>query len=78
MKYAIERNVKPPVKLTKPGRPPIYPFEQMAVGDSFLIHNPTTKKARSVRNAAFSYGKNHSYRFSASNASNGLRVWRIA
>ena len=51
-----------------------YPFERMAVGDSFLCPDNHIK---SVRAAAHQFGKRTTKRFVTRMTPDGLRVWRV-
>jgi hypothetical protein len=53
-----------------------YPFNDMTVGDSFLIREPSMVK--NVRSAAWMYSKRHGWRFSCRKVDGGWRVWRVA
>lgn len=68
--FKIERGVSIP-----PDRrgAAIYPFGEMAPGDSFLAPNG----ANAIR-AAHGYGKRHGQRFTSRKVEGGVRIWRIA
>jgi hypothetical protein len=53
-----------------------YPFDDMHVGDSFLITDPGMVK--NARSAAWMYAKRHGQRFSCRRVEDGWRVWRVA
>lgn len=69
----IERCV--PVPEHRTGRPPKYPWADMAVGDSFRAHGVTINGLRST--ASYHAGKlGRGFRVRAEG--DGLRVWRVA
>jgi hypothetical protein len=51
-----------------------YPFENMQVGDSFLL--PETIKRTSVAVAAMRYGRNNNKKFTVRKTKDGFRCWR--
>lgn len=74
----IEKNIPlpSPRNLLSMGRPRIYPFNVMEVGDSFAI---PLKKKNAVAATANRYGKNNNMKFATRLMDNGMvRVWRIA
>ena len=56
------------------GRPRLYPFPAMKVGDSFLVGRD---KAYSAARAAYNYGVKTRRRFSAARVDGGARIWRV-
>lgn len=79
----IQKAVPMPNSLQKkgasPGRPSLYPFADMEVGDSVLVdgYNASTTGCP-IYNAARSYGKNNGKRFSGKKEGEGkVRVWRV-
>lgn len=52
-----------------------FPFDQMEVGDSFLINGAEPGK---VSGAAYHYGRTHQKKFSIQKTEDGHRCWRIA
>lgn len=50
-----------------------YPFEDMKVGDSFLIKGNYMK----VASSASWYGKRHQQKFSVRRTEEGYRCWRL-
>ena len=84
MPINIEKGVPLPPP-THRGRKPIskYPFEGMAVGDSFLIPAETPDELRKVQSqvgGAISHFRRQGYwewRFATRQLNKGLRVWRI-
>lgn len=68
------------------GRGENYPFQSMAIGDSFFVIGQATsiygkkgvrKKASAIA-CAHIYGKKHGLKFSGRNVEGGIRIWRIA
>lgn len=53
-----------------------YPFDDMQVGDSFLITDAGMVK--NARSAAWMYSKRHRMKFSCRKVDGGWRVWRTA
>ena len=76
MEYKIEKNIPVP-KLKQKGQS-IYPFVEMAVGDSFFVGDKSIER---IRSAASWAGKRHNMKFTVTkNQANGIvgaRVWRI-
>ena len=63
----VEKHIPIPMK---------YPFDQMELGDSFLI--PQTVKRQTVSIAALRYGNKHGMKFTTRKMSDGsYRCWRI-
>jgi hypothetical protein len=62
---------------TRKGPRPIYPWDQMKIGDSFLV--PPDKKIDSFRRAAaVACRKRAGWKFSVINTESGYRCWRVA
>lgn len=58
------------------GRPSVYPFERMDVGDSFLVPSDRGMKARL---AASAWKRNHSgWDYTSRQDVDGVRIWRTA
>ena len=56
-----------------------YPFEEMALGDSFFVPGRTISQMSAVSCAASRRTKHkYSCRSRRENATNGIRVWRVA
>jgi hypothetical protein len=53
-----------------------YPFDDMDVGDSFLLTDPSMVK--NARSAAWMYSRRHGMKFSCRKVEGGWRVWRTA
>lgn len=71
MTYKISKNKPLPPART------LYPWQDMEVGDSFLVPGPHDKASGGkVRSAACDYGRRHGLAFSVRVEGDGLRVWR--
>lgn len=90
-KYVIESNIPlPPRKFGANGRPQVYPFAHMRVGDSFEVSlsdygskraNKIEQVMSAVGNCARLYAKRHNpdAKFSVRKLSTTtMRIWRIA
>jgi len=53
-----------------------YPFDDMNVGDSFLLTDHSMVK--NARSAAWMYSRRHGMKFSCRKVEDGWRVWRTA
>lgn len=74
----IEKNIPIPSPRNplSMGRPRIYPFHVMEVGDSFAV---IMKKKNAVAATANRYGKNNNMKFATRKMDDGtIRVWRTA
>jgi hypothetical protein len=67
----IEKDIPLP-EAKKVGKPSLYPFEQMEVGDSFFIAKP--KNTMSA--ATYAYGKKAGKKFTVVEVEGGSRIWR--
>jgi hypothetical protein len=76
MAYEILRDKEPPEKQHRRGREPVYPFADMAIGDSFII---TEASKASVYHAASMYRCRHApWCFQLQKDDEGnLRLWRV-
>lgn len=72
MTYKIERDVPIP---SGTGRPPIYPFEDLKVGESFVV---SPEDAGRVRSAASHASKTYNIKITIRKAEDGYRCWRTA
>lgn len=70
----IESNIPAP-KSQGRGRPPIYPFGDMDVGDSIFIESQ--HMGGSAYLAAMQHGRLHSKKFSGRSVEGGIRIWRV-
>lgn len=72
-KYKVDKNIPIPEKTIFCNRK--YPFNEMQIGDSFLVKN----KSMPVVSAAKSgfVKKNPNYQFTMRKVKDGIRVWRI-
>ncbi len=68
----IDRNVPMPAKPHAGGRPSIYPWAELEIGDSFFVPD---KKSSNC--GAWMAGKLLGRKFSARTVDGGVRVWRI-
>lgn len=55
-----------------------YPFDQMEIGDSFLVPMPANKSPSSIYSALSQAKKRLKINLTSSRVEGGLRVWRIA
>lgn len=56
----------------------VYPFGDLAVGQSFLVPTDEASKKRArVSSAANMHGKKHNSRFATRIVEGGVRVWRV-
>jgi hypothetical protein len=77
MSYKIEKNHEFPTK-----RRNKFPFDQMEIGDSFLVPNSEFTDSSNVRqniyNAATAYkAKQPDFKCSVKLVDDGMRVWRV-
>lgn len=70
MEIKIDKNV--PIPKDSRGGKLKYPFDKMAIGDSFF------SLSKSARGAATIYGRRHEMKFSSREENNGVRIWRVA
>lgn len=70
----IESNIPIP-KISKKGRQKVYPFDEMAVGDSFYIEDKSTSQLSSV---AYNWSKRYDpqAKFVVKQENKGARIWR--
>lgn len=68
-KFKLDKN------MTLPDKKTLYPFAEMAKGDSFLVRESDSYNR--VRSAATTYGSRHGKKFSCRITKDGLRIWRI-
>lgn len=76
--YAIRKNVPKPEATKRGGRPTVYPFDDMAVGDSFVVTDDV--KRTTVLSAAQRAAKRLGVKFSVGidPETGKLAVWRDA
>jgi hypothetical protein len=72
MTYQITKGL--PIPKISAGRPAIYPFAVLEVGDSFFSDN---QGVANVRSAACAFARNHKVRFIVRKEGEGARCWRI-
>lgn len=76
--FKIEKGIPIPPSKGGAGRPTLYPFAKMEVGDSFTIESARKQQGRMCAIAS-DYGKRHGMRFTVRTIGDGmLRVWRVA
>ena len=68
----IAKNI--PIPEGGKGRPLVYPFGNMEIGDSVYVDG---RKKASIQAACRGYGKRHNMRFTTRAEKSGLRVWRV-
>lgn len=75
--YVIEKGV--PVVDSR-GRPNVYPFGQMEIGDSFFASKDTDKSLHmnTVRRAASAWATRHGVKMIVRKVEGGVRIWRVA
>jgi hypothetical protein len=85
--FKIESGIKiPEAGLRYPGRPRIYPFDAMMVGDSIFVPGQgmrrTKGKPTGAAKSAYKYAKKSGKKFSARSTRegnvDGVRIWRVA
>lgn len=82
----IEANIPIPPRgpLVSKGRPALYPFADMQIGDSFMVpikaSDPQKQKrlAMRVTNAAYANARLHGKKYATRVMDGGVRVWRVA
>ena len=75
--FEVEKGLPVPKAVRAP-RPSKYPWEELAVGDSFLVPTDTIKPG-AVRNATWKANRTYpDRRFVTREVDGGTRVWRIA
>jgi hypothetical protein len=73
--YTVEQDVPLPAAY-RHRKARVWPFGQMEVGDSFIVHDPD--KWDYTQQCASIYGKRLKRKFTTRKMEDGLRVWRIA
>ncbi|NCV58419.1 MAG: hypothetical protein EBW47_06440 [Betaproteobacteria bacterium] len=69
----IEKNVPMP----QPKNVEVYPYNEMDVGDSFMVKGESKYLLATVCNRNGKYRKKLGMRFTAKKMGNGVRVWRV-
>ena len=72
MEIKIEKGI--PIPAGQQGAPRKYPFDEMEIGDSFLV---AEEKIRSVRALASLAKKKNGMKVATRKVDGGFRVWRI-
>lgn len=70
--YQIEKGIPLPEK--KENKSEKYPFDDMVVGDSFLV--PSAERSAVTPRVAYYHEKFPDRRFSSRKVNGGVRVWR--
>ena len=73
MEYAIDKHI--PTPRVASGRPVMYPFAKLKVGESFFVPGMTSTKFGSTRGY---HARKLRRTFTARNLDGGVRVWRTA
>ena len=74
IRYEIESDIPAP-EPDLVGRPYVYPFARMKVGDSFEVEG---KACTSARSSASRYAKKHGVKFLSHKTGEAkLRIWRV-
>jgi len=77
----IEDGIPMPEKFPKGGRRKKYPWDEIEVGQSFVIPVANIKNAKSFRNAraqVYQAQLIHKRIFTTKQTTKGLRVWRVS
>ena len=69
----IDKNVPMP----QPKNVVVYPYEDMEVGDSFVVNGDSRYLLATVCNRNGKYAKKLGMRFTAKKVEGGVRVWRL-
>ena len=75
MTYTIEKAIPFPEGKK---RRSTYPFEQMEIGDSFLVPLDRDKSPSGIYAAVSNAKKRHNINLTSARVEGGIRVWRIA
>ena len=75
--YKIEKNVEAPTGTGHNGRPKIYPFDSMEIGDSFFAENKTANALCSAFRHWRIYNGKMDVKFTTRKEGNGVRCWRV-
>jgi len=74
MKFKLEKDIPIPAKQTRK-RPSIYPFNNMEIGESFLV---PLNKLKAARIAVGTYKRRHpDWGYASRTLPEGFRIWRI-
>ena len=81
-KYTVERGIPAPGTTPKSdgrkvGRPAVYPFTGMAVGDSFFVPS-CDATSEVVSKAAWAHGTTFGKKFATRSVEGGTRCWRTS
>ena len=76
---AIEKNIPVPPRRTRQARPPMYPFADMGVGDSFFVKTEPEKAPKKSASISLSWRKHAKIKgakFITLVVDGGVRCWR--
>lgn len=71
----IERGI--PIPTETRGRPSIWPFASMKIGDSFFLAGDSVKCQRTLASASTYYHRRHGMVFVTRKVDGGARIWRV-
>jgi hypothetical protein len=74
----IEKNIEIPEDSGHAGRPLIYQWGKMEIGDSSFFDGCKSTNDSKQYSAAKSWGRNNNAKFVGRNEGDGVRVWRIS
>ena len=79
--FRIEKNVPIPKPSRRRGRPPVYPLEDMKVGESFFVKAATAGQRQKVRPLIYGSIKrverdSPNRKYELRSFDDGVRVWR--
>ena len=73
----IELRGKEPIPPAKPGAPKKYPFDEMEVGDSFVIHCAPEERS-AVQGRAHSAAFDRGVKIQTRSVDEGVQVWLVS
>ncbi len=76
MSYAIEKDV--PLPARKIARRSPYPFQEMEIGDSFLVPLEKDKSPSAIYASISNAKKRFNINLTSARTEAGIRIWRIA
>lgn len=71
----VDKNIKIPALSSRGGRPVVYPYKTMDVGDSFFVYGQ--KPGGGAYQAVKIYGKKTGKSFVGRTVDGGVRIWRV-
>lgn len=75
-RFMVDKGIPVPAKAA--GRPSVYPFATMEIGDSFFVPGDSRKLVNSLARTAHYHAQKSGKKFATRMADGGARVWRIA